>query len=66
MTTRLFYKKVGSGHRTKSFLISHEILSILVLNVCSLVSYFSECRISNVVANTEADMFLDIENIIKE
>ena len=28
-----FYKKLGSGHRTKSFLISHEILSILVLKV---------------------------------
>ena len=26
-----FYKKLGSGHSTKSFLISHEILSILVL-----------------------------------
>ena len=32
--TRFFYyKKLGSGHRTKSFLISHEILSILVLKV---------------------------------
>ena len=28
-----FYKKLGSGHSTKSFLISHEILSILVQNV---------------------------------
>ena len=28
-----FYKKLGSGHGTKSFLISHEILSILVLKV---------------------------------
>ena len=28
-----FYKKLGSGHSTKSFLISHEILSILVLKV---------------------------------
>ena len=28
-----FNKKLGSGHRTKSFLISHEILSILVLKV---------------------------------
>ena len=27
------YKKLGSGHSTKSFLISHEILSILVLKV---------------------------------
>ena len=26
-------KKLGSGHSTKSFLISHEILSILVLKV---------------------------------
>ena len=56
-----FYKKLGSGHRTKSFLISHEILSILVLTVSYLVSYFSECRISNVVANTAADMFLDFK-----
>ena len=29
--TRFFYKKLGSGHSTKSFLNSHEILSILVL-----------------------------------
>ena len=28
-----FYKKLGSGHRTKSFLISHEILSISVQKV---------------------------------
>ena len=28
-----FYKKLGSGHRTRSFLTSHEILSILVLKV---------------------------------
>ena len=34
-STRFFfiYKKLGSGHSTKSFLISHEILSILVLQV---------------------------------
>ena len=31
--TFYFYKKLGSGHSTKSFLISHEILSILVLKV---------------------------------
>ena len=31
--TLLFYKKLGSGHSTISFLISHEILSILVLKV---------------------------------
>ena len=31
--TRFFYKKLGSGHSTESFLISHEILSILVLKV---------------------------------
>ena len=32
--TRFFYKKLGSGHSsTKSFLIQHEILSILVLKV---------------------------------
>ena len=30
---RFFFKKLGSGHRTKSFLILHEILSILVLKV---------------------------------
>ena len=30
----VFYKKLGSGHSTKSFLILHEILSILVLKVC--------------------------------
>ena len=29
----VFYKKLGSGHSTKSFLISHEILSTLVLKV---------------------------------
>ena len=28
-----FYKKLGCGHGTKSFLISHDILSILVLKV---------------------------------
>ena len=33
LITRFFYKKLGSGHSTKSFLISHEILSILVLKV---------------------------------
>ena len=32
-STRFFYKKLGSGHSTKSFLISYEILSILVLKV---------------------------------
>ena len=32
-STRLFYKKLGSDHSTKSFLISHEILSILVPKV---------------------------------
>ena len=31
--TFFLYKKLGLGHRTKSFLISHEILSILVLKV---------------------------------
>ena len=31
-STRFFYKKLGSGHSTKSFLIQ-EILSILVLKV---------------------------------
>ena len=34
-----FHKKLGSGHGTKSFLIQHKILSILVLKVSSLVSY---------------------------
>ena len=29
----VFYKKLGSGHSTKSFLISHEILSVLVPNM---------------------------------
>ena len=34
VSTRFFlYKKLGSGHSTKSFLISHEISSILVLKV---------------------------------
>ena len=56
----VFYKKLGSGHITESFLILHEILAILVQKVSLLVSYFSECRIINVVANTAADMFLDI------
>ena len=31
--TGFFYTKLGSGHSTKSFLISHGILSILVLKV---------------------------------
>ena len=31
--TRFFFKKLGSGHCTKSFLISHSILSILVPKV---------------------------------
>ena len=31
--TRFFYKKLGSGHSSKSFLISYEIFSILVLKV---------------------------------
>ena len=31
--SRFFNKKLGSGHGTNSFLISHEILSILVLKV---------------------------------
>ena len=35
-----FYKKLGSSHSTISFLISHEMLSILVLKVSELVSYF--------------------------
>ena len=30
---RVFCKKLGSGHSTESFLLSHEILSILVLKV---------------------------------
>ena len=30
-STHVFYKKLGSGHSTKSFLINHDILSILVL-----------------------------------
>ena len=29
--TGFFYKKLGSGHSTKSFVIEHEMLSILVL-----------------------------------
>ena len=32
----VFYKKLESGHSTKSFLISYEILSILVLKVSFL------------------------------
>ena len=45
--TRFFlYKKPGSGHSTKSFLISFEILSILVLNVSLLVSYFLNAGLS--------------------
>ena len=35
-----FHKKLGSGHSTKSFLIQHEILSMLVLKLSELVSYF--------------------------
>ena len=54
-----FYKKLGSGHSTKSFLIPQEILSILVLKVFNWFLIF-ECRIINVVANTVPDMFLDI------
>ena len=41
-----FYKKLRSGHRTKSVLISHEILSILVLKVSRLVSYFLNAELS--------------------
>ena len=41
-----FYKKLGSGHSTKSFLISHEILSILVLKVSLLVSYFLNAELA--------------------
>ena len=55
----LLYKKLGSGHSTKSFLTSHEILSILVLNFLNWFLFF-ECRIINVAANTAPDMFLDI------
>ena len=59
--TRFFYKKLRSGHSTKSFLISHEILSILASTKSFLISFlFFECRIINVVANTAANMFLDI------
>ena len=47
--TCLFYKKLGSGHSTKSFLIGF---------------LFFECSIINVVAVTAADMFLDVHNII--
>ena len=55
-----FYKKLGSGHSTKSFFIQFEILSILVLKVSLLVSYFLNATIVNVVANTATDMFLDV------
>ena len=41
-----FYKKLGSGHSTKSFLSSHEILSILVLKVSELVSYFLNAELA--------------------
>ena len=54
-----FYKKLRSGHSTKSFLISHEILSILAPSFLTGFIIF-ECRIINVVANAAADTFLDI------
>ena len=38
--TFFFYKKLGSGRSTKSFLIQQEILSILVIKDSKLVSYF--------------------------
>ena len=56
----LFYEKLGSGHSTKSSLISYEILSILVLKVSELVSYSLNAELSNVVASTAPDVFLDI------
>ena len=33
LLVHVFYRELGSGQRTKSFLISHENLSILVLKV---------------------------------
>ena len=33
LTTRSFYKKLGSAPSTKSFLISHENFAIIVLKV---------------------------------
>ena len=42
---RVFYKKLGSGHSTKSFLISHEILFILVLKVSQLVNDFLNAKL---------------------
>ena len=39
-TCTFFYKKLGSGHSTRIFLILYEILSISVPSVCKLVSYF--------------------------
>ena len=41
-----FYKKLGSGHSTKIFLISHEILSILVPKVSQMVSHFLKAELS--------------------
>ena len=55
-----FYKKLGSGRSIKSFLIWHEILSILVLKSFLIGFLFFECRIINVVAKLAADTFLDI------
>ena len=41
MMVHLFwYKKLGSGHRTKSFLTQNETFRILVLKVPYLISYF--------------------------
>ena len=40
-----FYRKLGSGHSTNSFLISKEILSIVVLKVSSLVSLLTPRQI---------------------
>ena len=55
-SVHIFYKKLGSGHSIKSFLISHEILSILVLK--SFLNWFPvcACKIINVVANTAPDV----------
>ena len=51
-----FYKKLGSGHSTKSFLIQHEILSTKSFLIGFL---FFGGRTINVITRTIVNMFLD-------
>ena len=63
---KVFYKKFGSGHSTKTFLISQKNFVHFSTKSFLIGFLFFEYRIIKVVANTAADMFLDIQNIVKE